>query len=151
MARGDEGGVLGIIVAGGASPLEGLGAPDDAALTPFAGKYRLLDFSLATLTNSGVRPVYVIAAGAGRGAPAPPRGAGRARGDLRRPVIVPARHTGGAAGARAASAGSGTRSSALGSSSAPTTPRPSPCCSPTTSCGSTCATSTPCTGASGPT
>ena len=62
MASGDEGGVLGIIVAGGASPLEGLGAPDDAALTPFAGKYRLLDFSLATLTNSGIRPVYVIAA-----------------------------------------------------------------------------------------
>jgi glucose-1-phosphate adenylyltransferase len=89
MASGDEGGVLGIIVAGGASPLEGLGAPDDAALTPFAGKYRLLDFSLATLTNSGIRPVYVIAAGAGTALRNHLAGAGRARGDLRRPVIVP--------------------------------------------------------------
>jgi glucose-1-phosphate adenylyltransferase len=81
--------MLGIIVAGGTNAIDGLGAPDDAALTPFAGKYRFLDFALATLANSGVRPVYLIAAGAGAALRAHLTGAGRARGDLRRPVIVP--------------------------------------------------------------
>lgn len=96
MARGEERGVLGIIVAGGANPIDGLGAPDDAALTPFAGKYRFLDFALATLANSGVRPVYLVAAGAGVALRAHLIGAGRARGDIRRPVIVPLATTRGA-------------------------------------------------------
>jgi glucose-1-phosphate adenylyltransferase len=51
-------GVLGLIVTGGErSPLAGLGAATARALTPFAGQYRLLDFALATTTNSGIRQV----------------------------------------------------------------------------------------------
>jgi glucose-1-phosphate adenylyltransferase len=51
-------GVLGLIVTGGdASPLQGLGISGARALTPFAAQYRLLDFALATATNSGVRQV----------------------------------------------------------------------------------------------
>lgn len=58
-----EGDVLGLIVAGGGGPL----ASADAALTPFAGKYRFVDFALATLRNSGVGDVHVCApAGGGR-------------------------------------------------------------------------------------
>jgi len=54
--------VLGLIVAGGGcAPLAGLGVADDAALTPFAGKYRFIDFALATLANSGVTSTYVVA------------------------------------------------------------------------------------------
>src|SRR5262245_756617 len=53
--------VLGLIVtAAGDSPLGTLGAAD-VALTPFAGKYRFIDFALATLVNSGVTDIYVFA------------------------------------------------------------------------------------------
>jgi glucose-1-phosphate adenylyltransferase len=34
---------------------------DGPALTPFAGRYRFVDFALATLANSGVATVYVLA------------------------------------------------------------------------------------------
>src|SRR3989442_803427 len=51
--------VLGVIVAGSlGSPLGRLGAPDDLALLPFAGRYRMVDFALATLLNSGVRDIH---------------------------------------------------------------------------------------------
>ena len=53
--------VLGLIVTGGGGLLAELGVPEDAALTPFAGKYRFIDFALATLANSGVRDGYVFA------------------------------------------------------------------------------------------
>ena len=43
------------MVHGSAGPLEALGVPADAALTPFAGSYRFLDLARATLANSGVR------------------------------------------------------------------------------------------------
>lgn len=57
-------GMMGVIVAGGGtSPVDVLGVGDDA-LTPFAGKYRFLDFALATLVNSGAGRVYVVAADA---------------------------------------------------------------------------------------
>lgn len=61
---GSEGGVvLGIIVTGGRPPLAALGVEEDAALTPFAGKYRFVDFALATLANSGVTGVCVATPG----------------------------------------------------------------------------------------
>ncbi len=54
-------GVLGLIVTGGeTSPLQGLGISPARALTPFAAQYRLLDFALATTTNSGVRQVSLV-------------------------------------------------------------------------------------------
>jgi hypothetical protein len=49
-----DGSVLGLIVAGGPSPLAGLGVDDAAALTPFGGKYRFIGLAFATLANSGV-------------------------------------------------------------------------------------------------
>ena len=55
-----RGHVLGLVVNGGNGPLHGLGITNDAALTPFAGKYRFIDFALAAATNSGVGPVYVV-------------------------------------------------------------------------------------------
>jgi glucose-1-phosphate adenylyltransferase len=55
MAGRGERGMLGIVVHGSGGPLEPLGVPADAALTPFAGSYRFLDLALATLANSGVR------------------------------------------------------------------------------------------------
>ncbi|HLK12098.1 MAG TPA: sugar phosphate nucleotidyltransferase [Candidatus Binatia bacterium] len=59
---GRRGRVLGIIVAGGDdSPLGPIGGPGGPALTPFAGKYRFIDFALATLRNSGVTEVCVVA------------------------------------------------------------------------------------------
>jgi glucose-1-phosphate adenylyltransferase len=59
--------VVGLIVAGGGgAPYEALGIQEDAALTPFGGKYRFVDFALAALRNSGVSPVCVAGA-----APAP--------------------------------------------------------------------------------
>ena len=52
---------LGVVVAGGRRPgLDPLVAAD-AALTPFAGKFRFIDFALATLANSGVHETYVLA------------------------------------------------------------------------------------------
>lgn len=78
--------VVGLIVAGG-TPLDILGLPHEAALTPFGGKYRFIDFALATLANSRV-------ATAGIAAPSPSLAlrshlarAARARG--RRPALVP--------------------------------------------------------------
>src|SRR5690349_10823187 len=63
-------GVLGLIVTGGeTSPLQGLRISPARALTPFAAQYRLLDFALATTTNSGVRQVSLVSipqAGAAR-------------------------------------------------------------------------------------
>jgi len=52
--------VIGLIVAGGA-PLDILGLPDEAALTPFGGKYRFIDFALATLANSQVATACIAA------------------------------------------------------------------------------------------
>ena len=57
-----DGRLLGVVVAGGGSAsLDPLVSPGEAALTPFAGKYRFIDFALATLANSGVRDGYVFA------------------------------------------------------------------------------------------
>lgn len=55
MAGRGERGMVGIVVHGSGGPLELLGVPADAALTPFAGSYRFLDLALATLANSRVR------------------------------------------------------------------------------------------------
>src|SRR5262245_57160807 len=55
MAGRGERGMLGIVVHGSGGPLDVLGVPADAALTPFAGSYRFLDLALATLANSRVR------------------------------------------------------------------------------------------------
>src|SRR5437870_5610734 len=88
-----EGRMLGLIVAGG-PPLEALGIDDDAALTPFAGKYRFDDFALATLANSGVAPLYVVAPG---GSPALVdhlgrlAGSGASRPSLLTPPLQPGR------------------------------------------------------------
>jgi len=54
-------GIHGMIVAGGDSVLAGLGVADDAALTPFAGKYRFIDFALASLANGDVERIDVAA------------------------------------------------------------------------------------------
>jgi len=62
-----RGRVLGVIVAGGSGPLHGLGGTNDAALTPFAGKYRFIDFALATAINSGISPIHVAAGRPGAG------------------------------------------------------------------------------------
>ncbi len=82
-------GVLGIIVAGGGGPLDMLGGGDDAALTPFGGKYRFVDFALATLANSGVTLAYVVAPAPTSALRAHVAGARRARGEPRRPFVLP--------------------------------------------------------------
>ena len=69
--------MLGVIVAGGRPPLEAIGIADDAALTPFAGKYRFIDFALATMRNSGASSIYVMAP-----LPGPELRAHLARGEL---------------------------------------------------------------------
>ena len=69
--------MLGVIVAGGGPPLEAIGIADDAALTPFAGKYRFIDFALATMRNSGASSIYVMAP-----LPGPELRAHLARGEL---------------------------------------------------------------------
>jgi glucose-1-phosphate adenylyltransferase len=52
--------VVGLIVAGGGGvPFEALGIQEDAALTPFGGKYLFLDFAIASLRNSGVTTMCV--------------------------------------------------------------------------------------------
>jgi glucose-1-phosphate adenylyltransferase len=53
--------VVGLVVTGGRGPLRDLAADEDAALTPFAGKYRFVDLALATLVNSTIDAVYVAA------------------------------------------------------------------------------------------
>ena len=53
--------LLGVVVAGGGgASLDPLVSPGEAALTPFAGKYRFIDFALATLGNSGIHDTYVV-------------------------------------------------------------------------------------------
>jgi len=60
MARG----ALGVVVTGGGGvPFDALGTGGDAALTPFGGKYRFIDFALATLSRAGLPTVYVLAPG----------------------------------------------------------------------------------------
>jgi glucose-1-phosphate adenylyltransferase len=53
--------LVGVVLAGTEPLLRGLAGENDAALTPFAGQYRLLDFALATLANCGVTASYVAA------------------------------------------------------------------------------------------
>src|SRR5205085_9366251 len=57
--------VHGLIVGGGDGILAGLGVAGDAALTPFAGKYRFIDFALASLAHAGVGRLDVAAPGPG--------------------------------------------------------------------------------------
>lgn len=53
--------VLALIMAGGASPsLSVLTAGRAAAATPFAGKYRIIDFTLSNCVNSGIYDVGVL-------------------------------------------------------------------------------------------
>lgn len=59
--------VLGVIVTGGGgAPFDALGIGGDAALTPFGGKYRFIDFALAALANAGLATTYVLAPGPAR-------------------------------------------------------------------------------------
>jgi glucose-1-phosphate adenylyltransferase len=59
-----ERGVLGVIVTGGGgAPFDALGVGGDAALTPFGGKYRFIDFALAALGNAGLTRACVVAPG----------------------------------------------------------------------------------------
>ena len=81
--------VVGVIVAGGGgAPFEALGIQEDAALTPFGGKYHFLDFAIASLRNSGVSTVCVA------GVPPAPLlqahllGTAVARRELRRPPLI---------------------------------------------------------------
>src|SRR4029077_20022964 len=85
---------LGLVVTGGRGPLEGLGVASDTALTPFAGKYRFIDFALATATNSGVELVYVVAARPSGALLAHLGRAARAGAALRRSFPVPLPGTG---------------------------------------------------------
>jgi glucose-1-phosphate adenylyltransferase len=65
--RGARGGILGLLAANRTgSPLRALGAPDALALAPFAGHYRLMDFALATLVNSGIPDLHVCTTMEGR-------------------------------------------------------------------------------------
>jgi glucose-1-phosphate adenylyltransferase len=78
--------VLGVVVAGGRrASLDPLVPPADASLTPFAGKFRFIDFALGTLANSGVRDVYVV----GRDGSGPLARTLEARSDGARPRLVP--------------------------------------------------------------
>ena len=49
--------VAALVVTGGRGVLAELGAPEDAALTPFAGTYRFIDFALAAAVNAGISAV----------------------------------------------------------------------------------------------
>ena len=84
-----QGHVLGLVVTGGSGPLDGLGIANDSALTPFAGKYRFIDFALATATNSGIGPVYVAASRPSAALHAHLGCAARAGAQVRRPCPVP--------------------------------------------------------------
>jgi glucose-1-phosphate adenylyltransferase len=53
---------LGLVVSGGDTVLGELDGVADAALTPFAGTYRFIDFALAAFANSGVSRVHVVSA-----------------------------------------------------------------------------------------
>ena len=76
MAGRGERGMLGIVVHGSSGPLDVLGVPADAALTPFAGSYRFLDLALATLANSRVRTLGGARDARGPRAVPPPHGRG---------------------------------------------------------------------------
>src|SRR5256885_17069158 len=84
-----RGHVLGLVVTGGNGPLHGLGITNDAALTPFAGKYRFIDFALAAATNSGVGPVYVVGSRPSAALHDHLARAARAGAELRRPHLIP--------------------------------------------------------------
>jgi glucose-1-phosphate adenylyltransferase len=87
-----QGRVLGIIVAGGCGgAVDVLGGADDAALTPFAARFRFVDFALATLANSGVQAVYVVAPEPSAELRAHLARAERPHGGRRRPSLVPLR------------------------------------------------------------
>ena len=77
--------VAGLIVAGGA-PLDILGLPHEAALTPFGGKYRFIDFALATLANSRVQTAGVTAPSPSAALRSHLAGSARVRG--RRPSLI---------------------------------------------------------------
>jgi glucose-1-phosphate adenylyltransferase len=71
--------MVGIVVHGSGGPLEVIGVPADAALTPFAGSYRFIDLALATLANSRVRtPASTRDARGPRAVPSPHGRSGRA-------------------------------------------------------------------------
>jgi glucose-1-phosphate adenylyltransferase len=53
---------VGLVVSGGDTVLGDLDGVADAALTPFAGTYRFIDFALAAFANSGVSRVHVVSA-----------------------------------------------------------------------------------------
>src|SRR6187455_3766605 len=54
-------GVLALIMAGGASPaLSVLTSGRSAAAVPFAGKYRIIDFTLSNCVNSGIYDIGVL-------------------------------------------------------------------------------------------
>ena len=76
MAGRGERGMVGIVVHGSGGPLELLGVPADAALTPFAGSYRFLDLAFATLANSRVRTPAATRDARGPQAVPPPHGRG---------------------------------------------------------------------------
>ncbi len=81
--------VVGVIVAGGGgAPYDALGIQEDAALTPFGGKYRFLDFALATLRNSGVSTAWVLGAGPAPLLQAHLLGAAIARREVRRSPFI---------------------------------------------------------------
>jgi glucose-1-phosphate adenylyltransferase len=91
--------VLGLIVAGGgAAAFDALGGVEDAALMPFAGKYRFVDFALATFLNSDVRPVYVVAPGPAPALRAHLTRAGQSGGEPRRSLLISWPDEGGAGG-----------------------------------------------------
>src|SRR2546425_1489305 len=89
MGAAMRGRVPGLVVTGGSGPLHGFGIPNDAALTPFAGKYRFIDFALAAATNSGVGPVYVVGSRPSAALHAHLGRAARAGAELRRPLPIP--------------------------------------------------------------
>ena len=76
MAGRGERGMVGIVVHGSGGPLDVLGVPADAALTPFAGSYRFVDLALATLANSRVRAPGGTRDARGPQAVPPPHGRG---------------------------------------------------------------------------
>src|ERR1700723_2344413 len=56
-----EASVLGIVLAGGAGPrLSPLTADRAKPAVPFGGVYRLVDFALSNLANSGIRKICVL-------------------------------------------------------------------------------------------
>jgi glucose-1-phosphate adenylyltransferase len=53
--------ILALVMAGGeGSRLHPLTADRSKPAVPFGGRYRLVDFVLSNLTNSGVRAIYLL-------------------------------------------------------------------------------------------